>query len=111
MGIWQFQFARIARRFRFIEDETVSVIIEQGEAEELLRQAEPYGALAPSTLRRLQRHSVQVYRHELERMRADGRITTRNGFLQVLSGGAGYSEKTGLDVTLEDGVPVADLLY
>lgn len=111
VGIWQFQFARIARRFRFIEDETVSVIIEQGEAEELLRQADPYGALAPTTLRRLQRHSVQVYRHELERMRADGRITTRNGFLQVLSGGAGYSEKTGLDVTLEDGVPVADLLY
>ncbi|WP_308621020.1 CRISPR-associated helicase Cas3' [uncultured Desulfovibrio sp.] len=111
VGIWQFQFARIARRFRFIGDETVSVIIEQGEAAELLRQAEPYGAFAPSTLRRLQRHSVQVYRHELERMRADGRIETRNGFLQVLSGGVGYSEKTGLDVTLEDGVPVADLLY
>lgn len=111
VGIWQFQFARIARRFRFIGDETVSVIIEQDEAGELLRQADPYGALAPSTLRRLQRHSVQVYRHELERMRADGRIETRNGFLQVLSGGAGYSGKTGLDVTLEDGVPVADLLY
>lgn len=110
-GVWRFRFAEIARKFRFIEDETVSIVIEQGEAAELLRQAEPYGAPAPTTLRRLQRHSVQVYRNELERMRADGRIETRYGFLHVLSGGVGYSGKTGLDVTLKDGVPVEDLLF
>lgn len=111
VGIWQFRFASIAREFRFIEDDTASVIIEQGKAAELLRQAESYGALSPSTLRQLQRHSVQVYRHELNRMISDGRIEVRNGFLHVLSGGAGYSEKTGLDVTLEGGMPVADLLF
>ena len=37
--------------------------------------------------------------------------TTKNGFLHVLVGGTGYSEKTGLDVTLEHGVPVEDLMF
>lgn len=111
LGIWQFQFATIANAFRFIEDDTVSVIIEQGKAADLLRQTEPYGALPPSAIRQLQRYSVQVRRYELERMKADRRIEVRNGFLNVLSGGVGYSEKTGLDVTLESGVPVADLLF
>ena len=106
-----FQFASIARRFRFIEENTETVIIEQGEAAELLHQAGPYGCLPPSALRQLQRFSVQVYRHELERMKKDGRIETRNGFVHVLSGGVGYSEKTGLDVTLENGLPAEDLLF
>lgn len=60
---------------------------------------------------RLQRFSVQVHRHELERMKKEGRIDTKNGFLHVLVGGTGYSEKTGLDVTLEHGVPVEDLMF
>lgn len=117
--IWQntkgidfmFQFASIARHFHFIEDATESIIVEQEEAGALLRQAGPHGELSSSVLRRLQRFSVQVYRHELERMKRDGRIETRYGFLHVLSGGAGYSEKTGLDVTLENGLPVEDLMF
>ena len=109
-GTFQFQFASIARQFRFIEEDTENVVIEQGEAAALLRQAGPYGELSPSVLRRLQRFSVQVHRHELERMKKDGRIDTKNGFLHVLVGGTGYSEKTGLDVTLEHGVPVEDLM-
>ena len=44
-------------------------------------------------------------------MKKDGRIDTKNGFLHVLVGGTGYSEKTGLDVTLEHGVPVEDLMF
>ena len=44
-------------------------------------------------------------------MKKDGRVEVRNGFLNVLSGGIGYSDKTGLDVTLENGVPVDDLMF
>lgn len=108
---FKFQFASIARQFRFIEEETENIVIEQGKAAELLRQTGPYGELSPSILHQLQHFSVQVYRHELERMKKDGRIETRNGFLHVLVGGTGYSEKTGLDVTLENGIPVEDLMF
>lgn len=108
---FKFRFAGIAREFRFIEDDTVSIVIEQGEAVGLLRRLGSQGVFPPAILRKLQRYSVQVYRHELERMKRDGRIEMRRGFLPVLIGGTGYHEKTGLDVALEDGVPVEDLMF
>ncbi|MBD5418195.1 MAG: CRISPR-associated helicase Cas3' [Desulfovibrio sp.] len=110
-GYWRFQFATIAEEFRFIDEDTVSVVIEQGEAKELLAGADRWDRPSPAVLRKLQRHSVSVYTHELDRMQAQGRLETKFGFLPVLSGGAGYSEKTGLDVTLEEGLPVDDLLF
>lgn len=110
-SFWKFQFAEIARKFRFIDEDTVNVVIEQGEAVGLLKEAEESGTLKPSALHRLQRHSVQVYRNEFAHMENDGRIEKRCGFLHVLAGGKGYSEKTGLDVSLENGLPVEDLLF
>ncbi len=110
-SFWKFQFADIARKFRFIDDDIVSVVIEHDEAAGLLKEAEESSTLKPSTLRKLQRHSVQVYRNELALMEKDGRIEPRCGFLHVLAGGKGYSEKTGLDVTMEKGLPVEDLLF
>ena len=108
---FMFRFDGIARDFRFIEDDTANVVIERDEAVALLCQLGPYGVFSPMILRKLQRHSIQVYRYELERMKKDGRIEVRGGFLNVLSGGIGYSERTGLDVTLENGVPVEDLMF
>lgn len=105
-----FRFETTARRFRFIDEQMASVVVERGEAAELLRQAED-GLFSPSVLRRLQRHAVQVCPHELELMRRDGRIDCVKGFLHVLRGGQGYSDSLGLDVTLEQGLPVADLLF
>lgn len=110
-GFWRFQFATIADKFHFIDEDTKSIVIEQGEAKELLDETDPWAGPSPAALRRLQRHSVQVYSHELEKLQAQGRVETKFGFLPVLSGGQGYSEKTGLDVTLEEGLPVEDLLF
>lgn len=110
-NFWQFQFASIAKDFRFIDEDTVNVVIGEGEAADILRKAEAQGFLKPVDRRKLQRHSVQVYRHELAQMLRDGRIEEKLGFLPVLAGGLGYSEKTGLDVSLEQGVPVEDLLF
>lgn len=111
VGIWQFQFSTIAQDFRFIEEDTASVIIESAATADLLRQEEVHGSLSPATVRKLQRFSVQVRRYELDRMKKDGRIEVRHGFLNVLSGGLGYSDKTGLDVSLENGAPVEDLMF
>lgn len=110
-GIWQFNFSSIAKNFNFIDEDTESIIIEKGEAYDILNNSEKYGRLTALTFRRLQRFSVQVRRYELEQMKKDGRIEVRNGFLNVLSGGVGYNDITGLDVTLENGVPVQDLLF
>lgn len=111
IGPWLFRFASIAREFCFIEEDTESIVIEKGQAIELLRQTDSYGTLSSATVRQLQRFSVQVRSYELDRLKEAGRIEVRHGFLNVLCGGLGYSEKTGLDVTLENGVPVADLMF
>ena len=44
-------------------------------------------------------------------MQRDGRIETVRGFLHVLRGGLGYDDKLGLSVSLEQGLPVEDLLF
>lgn len=111
VGPWLFKFASIAREFCFIEEDTASIVIESGQAAEILRQADACGTLSSATVRRLQRFSVQVRSYELDRLKKAGRIEVRHGFLNVLCGGLGYSEKTGLDVTLENGVPVEDLMF
>ena len=52
MATWQFQFSTIAREFNFIEEDTVSVVIETGEAAELLQQPPPYAPLHPDAVRK-----------------------------------------------------------
>lgn len=106
-----FNFATMARDFRFIEEETENIIIEKDDAAELLAQCLEHGPIPPAVLRTLQRFSVQVRRYELERMIRDGRIETRCGFLHVLSGGIGYDDKKGLDVTSGYEVAVDDLVF
>ena len=105
-----FRFATVARRFRLIGEQTESVVVEYAAAEALVRQLKAEGP-SPALLCRLQRHTVQVYPHELALMRQDGRIETLAGFLHVLCGGVGYDERMGLDVALDRGIPVEDLLF
>ena len=106
---YQFNFNSIDSVFRFIGEQTESIIIENEQAALLLQQIE--GGMRPGLLRMLQRFSVQVYPHELEKLRHDGRIEERCGFLHVLSGGVGYREKTGLDIGLVDGIPIDGTLF
>ena len=106
-----FQFAAMAREFRFIDEQTTSVIVENEDANALVRRLREDDLISPATLRALQRHAVQVYTHEFELMRQDGRIETIKECVHILRGGQGYSEKTGLDIALEQGLPVADLLF
>ena len=105
-----FRFATVARCFRFIAEQTESVVVEYAEAAPLVRQLEDEGP-SPAIMRKLQRHTVQVYPHELAVMQRDGRIETVRGFLHVLRGGLGYDDKLGLSVSLEQGLPVEDLLF
>ena len=106
-----FQFASIDRTFQFIGEQTETVVIENTESEDLVRELQHAPFATPEILRRLQRFSVQVYAHELKNMQRDGRIETWHDCVHVLSGGVGYDEKLGLDTTLKDGIAVESLLF
>lgn len=104
-------FATIQRTFQFMESNTDSVVIETQLPEELrslLRGEEP---LPSRVFRRLQQYSVQVYHREREAMTQAGRLECLHDCVHLLSGGAGYSEETGLDVDMADGISSADLVF
>lgn len=106
-----FQFADIDRDFQFIAGRTFMVLIENEESAGLVQELKQAPFASPGLLRRLQRFSVQVFEHELNAMRRDGRIETWHGCVHVLSGGIGYDEKLGLDTVLAEGPDVDSLLF
>ncbi len=105
-----FRFADIDRSFQFIDGQMTSVVIENAESEDIVRELRQSYVASPSLLRRLQRFSVQVYGYELKTMQEDGRIELLHGCVPILSGGLGYDEKLGLDVTLVDGIAVENFV-
>lgn len=106
-----FQFASIDRAFRFIEEQTTLVVIDNEDAENILRELRQSVVASPDLLRRLQRYSVQVYGGELKELQKTGRIELWHDCIPILSGGVGYDEKLGLDVKLEAGIDVETLYF
>lgn len=98
----RFAFRDMEQNFRFIpEDDTETVIVENDvpgdpEAAALVRRLEAWDA-DRAVYRRLQRHSVQVYRHELRLFLAAGSVERLHDRFYVLRGGVGYRSDVGLD--------------
>lgn len=92
-NLWKFEFAAIAKKFRFIPDDTVSVIVWTGEVENALRKFRKGRKSPVRMLERLQRHTIQVYRKELAAMEAKGRIRYEHGVFPVLVDG--YDDTLG----------------
>lgn len=92
-------------RYRFITDGTAPVIIAHGaqdggdlaeKSHALVRRLEEECPPSRLTLRLLQGYSVQIYPHELQKLRAAGNVETLHGCFDVLRNGAGYDPKLGL---------------
>ena len=100
-----FDFRQMDARYRFITDGSVPVIITHGakdggdlaeQSHALVRRLETEYPPRRLTLRLLQGYSVQIYPHELKRLRAAGNLETLHGCFDVLRNGAGYDPKLGL---------------
>jgi CRISPR-associated endonuclease/helicase Cas3 len=93
-----FPFREVAQDFRFIEDESVGVIIAQEpEAEKLVRQlcyAEHPGAI----LRKLQQYTVTVRSREFGALDSAGALEVIDGKFPVLRNLRAYREDVGLCV-------------
>lgn len=100
-----FDFRQMDARYRFITDGTEPVIIAHGaqdggdlaeKSHALVRRLEEECPPSRLTLRLLQGYSVQIYPHELQKLRAAGNVETLHGCFDVLRNGAGYDPKLGL---------------
>lgn len=89
-----FPFREIDAAYRFIENDMETVIIERDEdASKLIKELE-FAKYPSSALRRLQAHSVQVYRQELAALSPVLR-RVRDQYW-IAEGGAGYRDDIGL---------------
>ena len=113
----KFNFREVADRYRFIRDESASILIpyqtkrDQEVGETLVDQLEdPYTPIDRMTWRRLQRYCVQVRQHEFAKLSAVGAVEKRHQRWVLIQPHL-YDTKLGLRIEHADGVlPVEDLM-
>jgi CRISPR-associated endonuclease/helicase Cas3 len=93
-----FPFREIAQDFKFIEDESVGIIVPlEPEAEKLIHELR-HTEFPRSTLRKLQQYSVAVRTREFSALNAAGALEVIDGKFPVLCNLKAYREDVGLCV-------------
>lgn len=103
-----FPFREVAGDFRFIEDETIGVIVPiEPAAQELVRELR-YAEFPRTTLRKLQQYSVSLRARELAALKA---VEMVRGEFPVLNNPAAYRESVGLCVEVGEAWDVERLIH
>lgn len=112
----QFNFRQADRRYRFIRDETESVLVPwtgsdgSGDGEELLQQLETGYGLGRDFWRKAQRYSISIRQHELRKLLEAGAIAQVNDHWVLIQRHL-YDDQLGLQLAEADGVlPSDDLI-
>jgi len=98
----QMAFETVAKRFRLIDSETITVYIPQGEGERLVARLRKDGP-SRGLMRQLGQYAVSVYPYTYRQMEDAGaveRISENAAILLLMSN---YDEKTGLRLSPEGG--------
>ena len=105
----RYNFAKAAKEFKLIEENTLTVFISrEEEAEELLWQIKHQG-YTKSGMRKAGQYCVQLYENDIEKLRGAGMLRQVPGgienFYELVDSGQ-YSEEMGLDLGIESGIAV-----
>ena len=105
----RYNFAKAAKEFKLIEENTLTVFISrEEEAEELLWQIKHQG-YTKSGMRKAGQYCVQLYENDIEKLRGAGMLRQVPGgienFYELVDSGQ-YSEEMGLDLGVEFGMAV-----
>lgn len=105
----KYNFAKAAREFKLIEENTLTVFVSrEEEAEELLRQIKRQG-YTKSSMRKAGQYCVQLYDSDIEKLRGAGMIRQISGDIEdffELVDKEQYTEEMGLNLGIESGVAV-----
>lgn len=113
----QFNFREVADRYRFIRDDSESILVpyqtenDQVSGKVLVDQLkDPYASIDRNTWRRLQRYAVQVRQHEFAKLAAASAVEKHHERWVLIQPHL-YDTKLGLRMEQADGVlPVEDLM-
>ena len=105
----RYNFAKAAKEFKLIEENTLTVFISrEEEAEELLWQIKHQG-YTKSGMRKAGQYCVQLYENDIEKLQGAGmlRLISEDieDFYELVDSGQ-YSEEMGLDLGIEFGMAV-----
>lgn len=105
----RYNFAKAAKEFKLIEENTLTVFISrEKEAEELLWQIKHQG-YTKSGMRKAGQYCVQLYENDIEKLQGAGMLRQVPGgienFYELVDSGQ-YSEEMGLDLGIESGIAV-----
>ena len=105
----RYNFAKAAKEFKLIEENTLTVFISrEEEAEELLWQIKHQG-YTKSGMRKAGQYCVQLYENDIEKLQGAGMLRQVPGgienFYELVDSGQ-YSEEMGLDLGIESGIAV-----
>ena len=105
----RYNFAKAAKEFKLIEENTLTVFISREEdAEELLWQIKHQG-YTKSGMRKAGQYCVQLYENDIEKLQGAGMLRQVPGgienFYELVDSGQ-YSEEMGLDLGIESGIAV-----
>ena len=105
----RYNFAKAAKEFKLIEENTLTVFISrEEEAEELLWQIKHQG-YTKSGMRKAGQYCVQLYENDIEKLRGAGMLRQVPGgienFYELVDSGQ-YSEEMGLNLGIESGIAV-----
>lgn len=106
-----FPFREIAGEFRFIEDDTVGVIVPvEPKAQELVQELR-YTDFPRTTLRKLQQYSIALRSREFAVLDSAGALEIVKGEFPVLRNLGAYSDDVGICIEGRDVWKVEDLIY
>ena len=105
----RYNFAKAAKEFKLIEENTLTVFISrEEEAEELLWQIKHQG-YTKSGMRKAGQYCIQLYENDIEKLRGAGMLRQVPGgienFYELVDSGQ-YSEEMGLNLGIESGMAV-----
>lgn len=105
----RYNFAKAAKEFKLIEENTLTVFISrEEEAEELLWQIKHQG-YTKLGMRKAGQYCIQLYENDIEKLRGAGMLRPISedikDFYELVDSGQ-YSEEMGLDLGIESGIAV-----
>jgi CRISPR-associated endonuclease/helicase Cas3 len=98
-----FDFKTAADKFKIIQNDTVAVIIPYDDEAKKWIEILRYSPFPPSTLRKLQSYTVNIYEQEFQALNAKGVIEMAADAYAVLKDMSYYDAQTGIVLPAKDG--------
>lgn len=95
---YKFNFETVAKKYKIIEDNTKSVIVNSSEDTNQMVQELRKNIFKRETIRKLQQYAVSVYKHEYEKLKAENALEILESGYSILNNGKYYDGETGLDI-------------